>query len=162
MRKELREFASDRLNGGASPAGTTPRSEADRIVQMARIRWKSGDAAGAQQLLKHLRAVIVGDSEHPNAVRTIDRLLASIRDQRGTYQRAFIREALDRAQRLANDERDQADGIWSAIIQLYQDDLSLRDLVEEAKSQKSAISREPQTDQAPGKERESKEDVEHK
>ena len=125
----------DGPNGRVTSSGTVPRSEADRIVQMARIRWKSGDAAGAKQLLESLRAVIAGDEKQSTSVRAIDRLLASIRDQRATYQRAFIREALDRATRLVDEEPDQAAAVWSGIVMLYESDSSLRDLVEEARQQ---------------------------
>jgi hypothetical protein len=123
----------DGPGGRAVSGGTIPRSEADRIVQMARIRWKSGDAAGANQLLDSLRAVIAGDEKHSASVRAIDRLLASIRDQRATYQRAFIREALDRAQQLAKEEPKQAAAIWVGVIRLYDNDTPLHDLVEEAR-----------------------------
>jgi len=127
--------ADEDPNGRVSSSGAMPRSEADRIVQMARIRWKSGDAAGAKQLLESLRAVIAGDEKQTASVRAIDRLLASIRDQRATYQRAFIREALDRATRQAVEEPDHATAVWSGIVMLYEGDSSLRDLVEEARQQ---------------------------
>ena len=127
--------ADEDPNGRIPSPGTVPRSETDRFVQMARIRWKSGDAAGAKQLLESLRAVIAGDEKQAASVRAIDRLLASIRDQRVTYQRAFIREALDRATRQTDEEPDQAAAVWSGIVMLYESDSSLRDLVEEARQQ---------------------------
>lgn len=127
-------WPADNADNRNTPSGTVPRSEADRIVQMARIRWKSGDAAGAKQLLEALRALIAGDEDQVASVRAIDRLLASIRDQRATYQRAFIREALDRADKLSDEEHSQAVAIWSGILTLYESDSSLRDLVEEARS----------------------------
>ena len=130
-------------NGRMSP-GVIPRSESDRIVQMARIRWKSGDAAGANQLLESLRAVIAGDEKQASSVRAVDRLLASIRDQRATYQRAFIREALDRAKRLMIDEPKQAAAIWSGIVRLYDNDTPLRDLVEEARSELKNVPHQPE------------------
>ena len=79
--------------------------------------------------------MIVGDEKQAASVRAIDRLLASIRDQRATYPRAFIREALDRAKRLVDEEPKQAEAIWSGILFLYEGDSSLRDLVEEARQQ---------------------------
>ena len=139
----------DDPNGRASSSGAVPRSEADRIVQMARIRWKSGDAAGAKQLLESLRAVIAGDEKQSASVRAIDRLLASIRDQRATYQRAFIREALDRASRQIVEEPDQAAAVWSGIVTLYEGDSSLRDLVEEARQQLTKST--PKTDSSSGR-----------
>ena len=129
-------------NDRASSSGAVP--ESDRIVQMARIRKKSGDVAGAKQLLEALRAVISGDEKQAATVRTIDRLLASIRDQRATYQRAFIREALDRAKRLATEEPKQAAAIWSGIIRLYDNDTPLRDLVAEAQMELKNVSHEPE------------------
>ncbi len=128
-------------NGSGTAGRVTPRSEADRIVQMARIRWKSGDAAGAKQLLESLRAVIASDEKQATSVRAVDRLLASIRDQRATYQRAFIREAIDRAQRQLDDEPDQAAAALLGIMNLYDDDTSLRDLVEEARQKWEATRR---------------------
>lgn len=126
-------------NGREKAGRVAPRSEADRIVQMARLRWKSGDAAGAKALLESLRAVIAGDEKQATAVRAVDRLLASIRDQRATYQQAFIREALDRAEQLAIDEPDQAAAVWLGIVQLYAGDSSLRDLVEEARQKWESV-----------------------
>ena len=128
---------------GVAP-GVIPRSESDRIVQMARIRWKSGDAAGANQLLESLRAVIAGDEKQAASVRAVDRLLASIRDQRVTYQRAFIREALDRAKRLVDDEPKQAVAIWLGVVRLYDNDTPLRDLVEEARSELKNVPHQPE------------------
>ena len=104
---------------------------------------RSGDAAGAKQLLESLRAVIAGDEKQTASVRAIDRLLASIRDQRATYQRAFIREALDRATRLEAEEPDHAADVWKGIVMLYESDSSLRDLVEEARQQLANASLKP-------------------
>ncbi len=124
--------ADEDSNGRVSSSGAVP-DEANRIVQMARLRKKSGDLAGAKQLLDALRALISGDENQAATVRVIDRLLASIRDQRASHPRAFIREALDRASRLANEEPDQAAAVWSGIVLLYDSDSALRDLVEEAR-----------------------------
>lgn len=108
-------------------------SEPARIVQIARSRKKGGDLAGAKQLLDALRPLIANDEEHLSTLRAVDSLLAEIRDQRASNPRAFIREALDRAGRLADDEPDQAATIWSGIVLLYENDGALRDLVDEAR-----------------------------
>ena len=108
-------------------------SEPERIVQIARSRKKGGDLAGAKQLLDALRPLIDNDERHLSTLRAVDSLLASIRDQRASNPRAFIREALDRAAKLEVEEPEQAKTIWLGIMDLYDNDSALRELVEEAR-----------------------------
>ncbi len=134
----------DGPGGRINTPGQVPRSEADRIIQMARIRWKSGDAAEANRLLESLRAVIAGDEKQAVTVRAIDRMLASIRDQRTTSPRAFIREALNRAKPLVKEDPKRAEAIWLGIIRLYENDTPLKDLVDEARRELKNVSVEPE------------------
>ncbi|MBM4075912.1 MAG: serine/threonine protein kinase, partial [Planctomycetes bacterium] len=111
----------------------TKAPEADRIIQMARLRKKSGDDNGARMLLESLRAVVIGDESQQHVVKKIDQILAQIRDQTPTFQRAFIREAIDRAQRTMEEDESQSVAILNGIIGLYKDDRALKDLVDEAR-----------------------------
>ena len=120
---------------GSGNSADESRTEPDRILQSARWLWKSGDAAGAKRQLESLRAVIAGDERQETKLRAVDRLLSAIRNQQPTYQQAFIREALNRAAKVAGEDRPQAEAIWSGILQLYENDRSVSDLVEEARRQ---------------------------
>ena len=135
--------ADDGPNGRIAIPGSAPRSEADRIIQMARIRGKSGDLAEANRLLESLRAVIAGDEKQAATVKVIDRMLSSIRDQRTTSPRAFIREALSRAKQLVDDDPKRAEAMWLGIIKLYENDTPLKDLVDEARAELKNLSAEP-------------------
>lgn len=125
--------ADESLNNGTSGPG--PGSEPERILQAARWRWKTGDAAGAKRQLEALRAVIGGDESRQQTVRAIDKLLSTIRNQRPTFSQAFIQEALDRATALEKTDPIQAKSILSSVIYLYESDRSLSDQIAKVKSQ---------------------------
>ena len=110
---------------GRSASAPGPGSEPERVLQTARWRWKTGDAAGAKLQLEALRAVIAGDESRQDTVRAVDRLLSTIRNQRPTFQQAFISEALNRAASLEKTDRDQAKAILNGILFLYEADRSL-------------------------------------
>ena len=109
-------------SGAATPG---PGSEPERVLQTARWQWKTGDAAGAKRRLESLRAVIAGDESRQETVRAVDRLLATIRNQRPTFQQAFISEALNRAAAIEATDREQAKSILNGILFLYEADRSL-------------------------------------
>jgi serine/threonine-protein kinase len=116
-----------RSDDGMSTASPSigPGSEPDRILQTARWQWKTGDAAGAKRRLESLRAVIAGDESRQDTVRAVDRLLSTIRNQRPTFQQAFISEALNRAAALETTDPGQAKSILHGILFLYEADRSL-------------------------------------
>lgn len=116
------------------------RSEADRILQMARLRWKQGDHAEARRQLDALRAVIASDPEEKTTLKAIDRLLASIRDQMSTYPQAFVREAISRADDLVKEgEHQKAIAALSGIITIYENDQTMDELVREARIKRDAV-----------------------
>lgn len=123
----------DALNNGATGPG--PGSEPERILQAARWRWKTGDAAGAKRQLEALRAVIGGDESRQQTVRAIDKLLSTIRNQRPTFSQAFIQEALDRATAIEPTDPAQARSILISVIYLYESDRSLGDQIGKVKNQ---------------------------
>lgn len=123
----------DDPNGGS--AGVGPGSEPERIIQTARWRWKTGDAAGAKRQLEALRVIIIGDESRQQTVRAVDKLLATIRNQRPTFQQAFVRDAMARAAVLKATDREQAKAILNGILFLYENDRSLAEYIGEVKEQ---------------------------
>jgi len=121
----------DDSNSGASTVG--PGSEPERIIQTARWRWKTGDAAGAKRQLEALRAVIAGDESREQTVRAVDKLLATIRNQKPTFQQAFVRDAMARAAIIERTDKEQAKAILNGILFLYENDRSLSDYIVEVK-----------------------------
>lgn len=120
---------------GSAVAGPGPGSEPERILTTARWRWKTGDAAGAKRQLEALREVIAGDESRQATVRAIDKLLATIRNQRPTYQQAFVRDAFTRAQYLAKTDPPGAIAIMKGLVFLYESDRSLSDQIDQVKKE---------------------------
>ncbi len=136
-------------DSGASGPG--PGSEPDRILQTARWQWKTGDAAGAKRRLESLRAVIAGDTSREQTVRAVDKLLSTIRNQRPTFQQAFVSEALNRAEALEKTDREQAKSILNGILYLYETDRSLSVQIQTVKERLRALDPDssPATDLQP-------------
>lgn len=129
----------DDSNGGASGVG--PGSEPERIIQTARWRWKTGDAAGAKRQLEALRVIIIGDESRQQTVRAVDKLLATIRNQRPTFQQAFVRDAMARAAALESTDPAQSKAILNGILFLYENDRSLSEYILDVKKQLEALER---------------------
>jgi hypothetical protein len=123
--------AVDDSNGASTPG---PGSEPDRILQTARWRWKTGDAAGAKRQLEALRAVIAGDESRQQTVRAVDKLLSTIRNQRPTFQQAFVNEAINRAESLEKTDREQARSILDGVLFLYESDRTLSEQMNRIKA----------------------------
>ncbi len=129
--------ADDATNNAVTGPG--PGSEPERILQAARWKWKTGDAAGAKRQLESLRAILAGDDSHKLTVRAVDKLLSTIRNQRPTYSQAFIQEALDRAISLERTDPAQARSILSSVIYLYESDRSLGDHIGRVRTRLEAL-----------------------
>lgn len=121
----------DVLTGTSGPG---PGSEPDRILQTARWRWKTGDAAGAKRQLEALRSIIASDPAREDTVRAVDKLLSTIRNQRPTFQQAFVRDAINRAMDLRQSDPAQTQAILNSILFLYENDRSLEEYLIEARN----------------------------
>ena len=120
--------------GTSDSIGVGPGSEPERILLMARKRWKNGDAAGAKRELDALRAVIAGDEAHAPRVKEVDKLLSTIRSQRATFPQAFVSDAMRRAAAVRGTDPVQARSILRGLLMLYENDQSLKKQIEEVKS----------------------------
>ncbi|MFO1043530.1 MAG: serine/threonine-protein kinase [Planctomycetaceae bacterium] len=106
-----------------------PSSEPERIIKTARWRWKTGDAVGATRQLEALRLLIAGDESKKQVVRSIDKLLSTIRNTRPTFKQKFVREAMDRARSQMATDPAKAKAILEGVLFLYENDRSLIDLI---------------------------------
>ncbi len=120
--------------GGATDDNAPAKTEAERIVQRARWRWKGGDPLSALIQLDALEGVIQTDAAQKPLVKRIDRLRKEIRHQiNAPDQMGFVENALLRAETLPDDQQDQAKAIYDGIIKLYGSDRRLQAFVEEAR-----------------------------
>jgi len=130
----------------SSATGPGPGSEPERILQTARWRWKTGDAAGAKRQLEALRAVIATDPAREDTVRAVDKLLSTIRNQRPTFQQAFVRDAINRAVALRKSDPQQSQAILAGIVFLYENDRSLAEYISEAREHLNQAEGSPKPD----------------
>jgi serine/threonine protein kinase len=99
-----------------------PRSEADRVITLARHQHDDGDAAAAERTLSAF--VVLLPEGSPERER-IEKLLAELRARVIEHPRdlSFVADALDRADKLAAEGKpEEARAIWSGVIALYADD----------------------------------------
>ena len=134
--------------GDSTPGSPSvgPASEPERILQTARWQWKTGDAAGARRQLEALRSIIADDDENKALVRSVDKLLATIRNQRPTFQRAFIRQGIERAATLERTNPAQARSILESLLFLYDEDRSVSDLVKDIRQTLKSLGAESSAD----------------
>ena len=108
-------------------------SEAERVIQSARWRWKGGDSQSALLQLDALQAIVQGDPQQQSLLNTIERLRTAINKQTKTPDQAgFVERALDRADALPPERRDEARKIYEGIVMLYKSDRRLKSFVEHA------------------------------
>ena len=119
-----------------SADGNTPgTTEAERIVQSARWRWKGGDPHAALLQLDALQSVIQGDPAAKTVLHSIERLRMAIGKQTKTPdQQEFVERALSRADALPDDKREEARQTYEGIILLYKADKRLETFVERARA----------------------------
>ena len=119
-----------------SPATT----EAERIVQWARWRWKGGDPQTALNQLDALQSVIKGDPREQSLLKKIEPLRSAISKQtKSPDQWGFVERALDRAGKLAESQPSDAKQIYQGIITLYDSDRRLKHFVDQARTKLSAV-----------------------
>ncbi|MBS0206373.1 MAG: serine/threonine protein kinase [Planctomycetes bacterium] len=120
--------------GTSDSIGVGPDSEPERILLMARRRWKNGDAAGAKRELEALRTVIAGDEAFAARVKEVDKLLSTIRSQRPTFPQAFMSDAIRRAAAVRRTDPVQARSILQGLLTLYENDGSLSKQIREVQA----------------------------
>jgi serine/threonine-protein kinase len=99
-----------------------PRSEVDRVINLAHHQHDDGDAAAAERTLAAFTLLLPEGS--PERER-IEKLLGELRARVVEHPRnlSFVTEALDRADKLASEgKREEARAIWSSVIALYSDE----------------------------------------
>ncbi len=119
------------------------KTEAERIVQRARWRWKGGDPVAALAQLDALEGIIRNDPSQRSLVKAIERLRKAIGIHTNTPdQLGFVERALDRADRLPEDQREQAKIIYEGIVSLYRSDRRLESFVDHAREKLKMIEME--------------------
>jgi translation initiation factor 2B subunit (eIF-2B alpha/beta/delta family) len=103
-------------------------------VQSARWRWKGGDSQSALEQLDALQAIVQNNPSQQSLLNTIERLRTAINKQTKTPDQAeFVKQALDRADSLPEQNHAEATRIYEGIITLYQADKRLESFVERAR-----------------------------
>lgn len=121
------------------------KTEAERVIQRARWRWKGGDPITAMLQLEALEFVIDSDPGQKHLVKSIDKLRKVIRDQvNAPDQRGFVEKALIRAGELPPEDRERAKNIYSGIITLYGSDKGLQSYVRKARERLSELEEMPE------------------
>jgi serine/threonine-protein kinase len=123
-----------RVARASTPA--EPKSEPERLLQLAMHYRQIGDLARAERMLAALDAILAGDPGQAHLHELTAQLLAETRKQLATGEDRdqLLKAALDRAQALAGGGADaDARKIWSAIIALYADDPAAAEFVSQAR-----------------------------
>ena len=125
------------LNHSSDPSDQdlSDKTEAERIVQLARKQLRAGNPRAALENLNAIQSVIKGDSQEKEVLKSIERLRRSIdKLSKSPDQIAFLERALARADELPAERRDEARQIYEGIISLYESDPHLETYVKTAKS----------------------------
>jgi hypothetical protein len=113
-----------------------PKSEPERLLQLALHYRQIGDLARAERMLAGLDAILAGDQPRAHLRELTAQLLAETRKQLATGEdrNQLLKAALERARSLAGDGAvTDARHIWSAIVELYGDDPTAREFVTQAR-----------------------------
>ena len=121
-------------DSGRAVSTPVPGNEPDRILQSARWKLRMGDDVGAKQQLEALRDVIANDDSRKATLRAIDKLLATIRNQRPTHKQAFIRDRLAAARSSMKSDPHESKRILAALLYIYEGDRSLSGPIAEVKT----------------------------
>jgi serine/threonine-protein kinase len=122
--------------GGLSLKTEAPRSEGERLLQLAAHYRQIGDLARAERTLTALYAILAGDEQQARLCAMTGRLLEEVRGQirKAGDRDGLIKAALERAaERAANGAPAEAREIWSGIVELYGDDPGAAELVKKAR-----------------------------
>jgi serine/threonine-protein kinase len=112
-----------------------PKSEPERLLQLALHYRQIGEFARAERILAALDAILAGDEQQAHLRALTAQLLAETRSQlaAGDDRQQLLKAALERARTMADDGQiADARHIWSAIVELYADDPSAGEFVSQA------------------------------
>ena len=120
-------------------------SEAERIIQSARWRWKGGDPQTALMQLDALQTLVETEPGKSTLINSIERLRTAIHKQIKTPdQTTFVERALQRADALPEKDRADAIKIYEGIVTLYQSDPRLEHFVERAREKLDSFGETPE------------------
>ena len=125
------------MNRSSDPSDQdiSDKTEAERIVQLARKQWRAGNPGAALDQLNALQSVIKDDPLQTEARNSIERLRRSIvKLSKSPDQILFVERALARADELPAERRDEARQIYEGIISLYESDPHLETYVKTARA----------------------------
>jgi serine/threonine-protein kinase len=127
--------ASRRMSRGRRSAAVTPKTESERLLQLAQFHRQAGDFHRAERILESLKALLAGDEKQAKLRDVVDKTLAEVRQQieEASGREELLSAALERATKLVRDGNSkEAVNIWRGIIELYQDDPAVREFVRQA------------------------------
>jgi serine/threonine-protein kinase len=132
---ELYELSRPGRSARASKA-EPPKSEAERLLQLALHYKQIGETARAERMLWALHDLLAGDEEETRLYELTGQLLDELGgNSAGADNRdRMLSAALDRAAKLVEaGSPAEARKIWSSLIELYVDDPSATKFVDEAR-----------------------------
>ena len=121
---------------GAHGLTADPKSEPERLLQLAAHYRQIGDLARAERMLASLESILADDPHREHLRELTTQLRAETRKQMtaGEDRDQLLRDALARAKTRADEgSADDARQILAAIIELYVDDPAARDFVAQAR-----------------------------
>jgi serine/threonine-protein kinase len=122
--------------GAHGSTTAVPKSEPERLLQLALHYRQIGDLARAERMLTALDAILAGDPRHTHLRDLTGQLLAEMRKQMaaGDDREQLLKDALERARTLAGEGSvANARSLLSAIIELYADDPTASEFVTQAR-----------------------------
>ena len=138
-------FFQSRSTNEAADGNSPSITEAERIIQSARWRWKGGDPQSALMQLDALQDVIQGMPKSQNLLSAIERLRTAIYKQTKTPDQAgFVERALSRADAMPPEDRAEAIKIYEGIVTLYQFDPRLEQFVDRAREKLDSFNESPE------------------
>lgn len=122
--------------GSRAGTATAAKSEAERQLQLALHYRQIGDLRRAERTLSALGALLAGHEGESKLHHVVIEALEEIRQQLATAddRTALLKSALERAAQLAREgSAAEAREIWNGIIELYDDDPTAVEFVQQAR-----------------------------
>lgn len=142
LRRRLNKRGSDlererttARSGIATPDDHSPDPEVERLLARSAHLEEAGDLAGAERILTDLAALLADNPRYEPQQKLVQQSLQDLRDRSASQSvgRAFVDAALDRADRLAKEgKQEEAERIWRGIDELYKNDPQAASLVARA------------------------------